>query len=630
MPGGDPGVVGESQTVPGAWDVRGADGVVRPVDPRVAQGMGLSLPSTGSAEGDAVLQSWMIPQGGEAQEAPFNPMNLPMDATAPAPVDDGGAVAPAPASPANPQDRASLQQWHREAMDHREAPARQAEQAQQERDDMFRWIAAGVARDDQRAGNMLADLIAKGDPDAIELGRQLDRRRRAGLLGGGGGGGGGGSRTTQTATTRFAGPGRAPTPEEAQRMAALRKEQDDIERDQLVGIAAEIDAEAHAQEQAARQIAAANDRMARLEEQQRQAEAVRQAELNRRGQELDRLAQVAAEGKLEPGRVLAKGQTSARLSAAMGLLLGGLGDAFTGGNAGLQTALSIIDKAINDDIDAQKHALAGKRQDVSTAQSLLGQARARFGDAKAAEAAAKDAILSQVERQLQAIGRTQASETAQAKLRQLASSLEAQRNALRQQALQSGLGTRELVIQEQQRAGGGGGRRPLNIGELLPEEAEVSGEERERLADRRQNLETTIQEADRALELLESTSLTGPLGSRVPLATSQDARELERTLKRVATPLATAAFGALGNEEQLDLVADQNGLNISNRADDIRSNLLRIREEARSKLEAAELGVSEQAVQERRERAPGVRRRVTVEDGRIEDIAPSARREVRR
>ena len=116
----------------------------------------------------------------------------------------------------------------------------------------------------------------------------------------------------------------------------------------------------------------------------------------------------------------------------------------------------------------------------------------------------------------------------------------------------------------------------------------------------------------------------------MPLATSESARELDRTLRRIATPLATAAFGALGNEDQLLVIAEQNGLTVSNRADDIRRNLLRIRDQVRGQLEATELGVGEQAVQERAGRAGEVRQRVTMQDGRLEDVARSWTPEVDR
>ena len=647
-----PRLVGPSESIPGAFDVESADGTVRPVAPHVLRGLGLEPPKP-STDGPAgkpddqpqgnFLQGTNATQGPgapvaatpeaspqlsaaqQAAQAEFEQeqQRLATDPAAQRVAEAGGIAAPAnPLAPVTQQDVAITP--GRVAAVERAASQRDAAAAEQARQQRIQQLFGQAARMDNGAAVQLRQMALQGDQDAQAALNELAVQQRAGTLPRAGGGGGARQQSVQTDTRRFTGPARPPTPQEAAEMRRLQAEQDDIEREQMLGIASAVDADANALEQSARLMERADARMRQLQQRQQLAEQARQQELRRRQVALDQLADEAARARVEPGRVLAKGNTTARFSAALGMLLGGFGDAIAGGNSGLQTTLSIIDRAIDRDIEAQRAELATKQQAVGNSQRLLATARARFGDEQAAEAATRDAMLGSVQRQIEALQRDAQSQAQDAQLRQAMAQIEARRNALRQQALQAGLGEREVVVQEQigTRAGGGGGRN-VNF-EALERAPEVSAEERERLAAQRVTLENTLGEVDRALELLDETNATGPIGSLFSGA-SAEARELERTLGRIATPEAIAAFGALGNRDQLDIIADLNGLTIDTRADEIRRNLQRLRAKTRESLEATELGVGEEAVQEREAREPEVRERVTRAEGRAEDVAPSFR-----
>lgn len=83
--------------------------------------------------------------------------------------------------------------------------------------------------------------------------------------------------------------------------------------------------------------------------------------------------------KIDPNRYWAQKGTGGRIAAAISLIMGGLGSAFTGQP---NAALGIIRDQINQDIDAQKAELGKK-------ENLLSQYYKQFGDLRQAEDAAR-------------------------------------------------------------------------------------------------------------------------------------------------------------------------------------------------------------------------------------------------
>lgn len=85
------------------------------------------------------------------------------------------------------------------------------------------------------------------------------------------------------------------------------------------------------------------------------------------------------------------------IAAAIAVGLGALGSSlparYGGGVGGPNMALQIIDKAIDRDIQAQRDDIANKRAGIGLQMNLLSQMRAKFGDERQAESAARVVML---------------------------------------------------------------------------------------------------------------------------------------------------------------------------------------------------------------------------------------------
>ena len=127
---------------------------------------------------------------------------------------------------------------------------------------------------------------------------------------------------------------------------------------------------------------------------QDQAEAMRAKEDEKNAQwqaimaKRQELSNAVESGKVDPDRLYGHADTGTKL----GLILGGaLGGAFQGWNK-MQSNPFIdqVNLTIQRDIDAQKEALASKRNALSENTNLLGQMRGYFGDARMGELAATE------------------------------------------------------------------------------------------------------------------------------------------------------------------------------------------------------------------------------------------------
>lgn len=116
----------------------------------------------------------------------------------------------------------------------------------------------------------------------------------------------------------------------------------------------------------------------------------RQAEISKQEQDYQRISDdIINNSKIDPNRMWQNMDTGNRIAAGLAIALGSIGGVMTGqgGNA----AMSVIDKAIDRDIDAQKSALENKRTALSAQGNMLSMMRQRFGDERQAEAAARAA-----------------------------------------------------------------------------------------------------------------------------------------------------------------------------------------------------------------------------------------------
>lgn len=114
--------------------------------------------------------------------------------------------------------------------------------------------------------------------------------------------------------------------------------------------------------------------------------------------ENDRIRQQLENQQINPTRLFAEASVPAKLSAGLGLILGGLGSGLTGGS---NQAMDTLNRMIDRDIDAQKSNL-GK------VQSLYAMNLQKLGDERAAYAATKAQQIEYVNNQLaQAAARAQ-------------------------------------------------------------------------------------------------------------------------------------------------------------------------------------------------------------------------------
>lgn len=141
---------------------------------------------------------------------------------------------------------------------------------------------------------------------------------------------------------------------------------------------------------------------ARAAEQAQQAE--NQARENERQKRLTDMVTNIEDGMrdirnttVEPMQVFQEGNTAQNIGMAFALALGGFGAALTGGR---DIVKDQIDRAVENDLVAQREALNRKKEGVEGAINTLDIMRGRFADERQAEAAAKLALYDGVEKDL--------------------------------------------------------------------------------------------------------------------------------------------------------------------------------------------------------------------------------------
>lgn len=670
-----PRIIGQSAT-PGLLDVETADGSTRAIPAWMAPRLGLSADL---AAGDVAVQQMQPPAAPMLAQAPtveIGDVRMMSDA-APAPTVQIGDVRMMPAEPPAPArqsaSEAMTQAQYRGAQDvfrgaldavtggaastvtralggaladaqrgTEAAQARQAaaqEAAAPEAEATAQQVAA--AREGQAAGlRQLSDAAALGDTAALSRLYDLaqtdpaaaaEYRRAAGqaqIVDRRGGGGGGGTRVERTETTRLQQQARPTTPEEAAALRQAAEEQDRAEREAMVATAQAVEAEAGALDETARAMQSAQSQADALERRRQQAEQARQAELMRRQRELDAAASQVASRQLDPGRLFAKGETRNRVAAAVGIVLGGLADAIRGGDAGLGSAMALVNSAIDRDIEAQRGNVAIAQQGVAAQQSLLQDMRRTFGDQQAAEEATRATMLEGVERQIQALALQATSDAQRAQLAQMLAEIQAQKAAARQAAIMGGIPMTEVVIEQRQRAGGGGaGRRPPEFPDLP--ETDVQLAERQRLAEQQTATDETIRSLDRMTALLEEGAFVGPVASRVPFRRmlSANAREFDQLATQLTMSMREDVLGpGTVTENERAMLFDAVGLTSNLPAEDVRRAIRDMRAKLLRRAAAARRSVGAEAVAEAERRAPGEREAVTRQSGSLGTEIPGARR----
>jgi hypothetical protein len=640
-----PRILGQSATTPGMLDVETADGMRRSIPAWMAPRLGLSADLVAGDAAAREMQPAPAPQMaqapvvevGDVSVTPTRPRQTASDAVAGAQFRGaqdiargaldavtGGAASrvtealgerlteTGAATDAAAAGAAATQQ---EAAPTAESATGDVAARQQQTTDRYRQLTIAAAQGDTAALLELDDLAMSGDQ------RGIDARRRAQVmqqtLAGAPSGGGGGTRLTRTETTQLRQQARPTTDAEAAELQSAAAEQDRAEREGMVALAREAEAEAGALADTASAMQSAQSQLDALERRRQQAEQARQAELMRRQRALDTAASEVGSRQLDPGRMYAKGETRNRTAAAIGLVLGGLADAITGGEAGLTTALGIINTAIDRDIEAQRGNVTIAQQGLAAKQSLLDDMRRTFGDQQAAEEATRATMLEGVERQIQALRLNAASDAQRAALDRMLADIQAQKAAARQAAVMGGIPMTDIVIEQRQQAGGGGGaRRPAPIADLPDTGVEQS--ERVRLQEQDFAIGETILSLDRMAELLDDGALVGPVASRVPFREliSSNAREFDQlsTMLTMSMREDVLGPGTVTEAEKADLF-NAVGLTSNLPAADVARAIRNMRAKLMRKRAAMRGSVGQEAVVESERRAPGEREAVTRQSG---------------
>jgi len=137
------------------------------------------------------------------------------------------------------------------------------------------------------------------------------------------------------------------------------------------------------QQQAFEQVGSAMDDAAQQEQQaQAKFETFRTSyreEQDKRAQQMRELDNEIASTKIDPSRAWKNKHPAATIMSMIGIALGGFAHGFSGGKI-QNTALQMMQKEIDRDIDAQKSDLANRRASLAQKKTLYGMARERFGD----------------------------------------------------------------------------------------------------------------------------------------------------------------------------------------------------------------------------------------------------------
>lgn len=129
--------------------------------------------------------------------------------------------------------------------------------------------------------------------------------------------------------------------------------------------------------------------------------------------------------EIQPNRIWANASTGSQISAAIGVLLGGLGAGLTGGP---NQAMAVINRLVDQDIDAQKAELGKK-------QTLYSMNLQKYRDAQTAHAATKAQSAAMLQGQLAVSAARMGSQQAQAAKLQADAVIEQERAKLNQQVV---------------------------------------------------------------------------------------------------------------------------------------------------------------------------------------------------
>lgn len=152
--------------------------------------------------------------------------------------------------------------------------------------------------------------------------------------------------------------------------------------------------------------------------------------------------------KINPNKYWEEKSTGSKIAASIGIALGAIGSALTGGE---NQALKIINNAIDRDIDAQKNNFNMARGKLTDKQNAFQLAMREFGDQNTALMAAKSSALGVADLKLKEIAAKSQSEEAKAKAQFLSGQIMEERgklNAAIASSLQKSVASRQATMGE--------------------------------------------------------------------------------------------------------------------------------------------------------------------------------------
>jgi hypothetical protein len=467
--------MGPSQSVPGAIDIRGANGRVVPVSPDVADRLVPMAPVAPPVQGIPV-EFAAQPAAGIPQEFRVAPAvrshsgsvarGLP---AAPASMGAQSVPVPAPTAPRDITTSQSIEELQRQAMAQAMSPggiqqparpvaptpAQAAEQALQ---------PASPMQGERIDPGELVGLAPRGSQVAAQGGGMLDSPESrlqfvdaltGGALSGGRGGGGGGPRVTTTQTARQTVSN--PTEAQAEALGAAGAELDGLEGEQAALMRDQGQREAEQYSAQAREIADTAERM-------RQIEADQAEQQQRQRQAIDRYTRAADDAvrRIE-SQEIDRSQvwgSNAAANRAVGALSVGVGALIQGLTGGANSALAIIDRAIETDLQEQTQNLGRATAAASDRMQLIGVAEQASRDQDGQFAVLRESKLAQLETYLRGIDMSARGPQAIAAQEQMLNELAQRRAAARQAAISAGVEQITIEQETRRRTGGGGAGRP--------------------------------------------------------------------------------------------------------------------------------------------------------------------------
>lgn len=172
-----------------------------------------------------------------------------------------------------------------------------------------------------------------------------------------------------------------------------------------------------------------NDQLAAQAEQQAQKERDRQAAIDAQMQKVQTALTDYQSQKIDSQRFWHNSSTGTKILAALSIALGGIGQGLqaAGGVNAPNQALGIIKSIIDNDIEEQKFNIATKRESLDSERGIYHDMRARFGDERNAELAARTVALNNAQLKLQELASQYKAPALQANAKLLYGQIEAEK-----------------------------------------------------------------------------------------------------------------------------------------------------------------------------------------------------------